>query len=122
MYDKILEVDYCDAVRDIKTTMKYFNVSKDDIFAYAKTARKRTRRMLVDCPLAKEYIARNNNPHHELKIIPSYYSSFSDYGLMNNTVYHISYENSIQPLGMIIQDNAFFTFQKAMFDAMWENL
>lgn len=122
MYDKILSANYCDAVRDMRITMQYFHIDETKILDYARLARKKTRRIVIDCPIARIYQKTASSDVYEIKLMSQSQGNYSDYMLINNVVYHVSYENPLQPLGMIIQDHAYYKFQSAMFDALWEKL
>lgn len=122
MYDKILESDFCDAVRDMEATMQLFWISENAILSYARIARFLTRRIVIDCSLARRYKQEYQSEKYKIRLLPRYQWNYSDFMLMNNAVFHVSYENTMQPLGMIIQDQAFFKFQSAMFHALRESL
>lgn len=122
MYDKILEANYVDAVWDMRITMQYFNVDETKILDYARTARKKTRRIVIDCPIARKYKEYASSDKYQIKLMSQHQGNHSDYMLINGGVYHVSYENPLQPLGMIIQDKEYCNFQSAMFDALWEKL
>jgi hypothetical protein len=111
-----------DAVWDMRITMQHFHVDETKILDYARIARKKTMRIVIDCPIARKHKEYASSEKYEIKLMSQSQGNHSDYMLISGVVYHVSYENLLQPLGIILQDSEYYRFQSGMFDALWEKL
>ena len=120
--DKIVESDYADALWDIRLWLSHYGYSDDNVLAVPRIAKKLTRRILVDCELARKHAEIHQNDSYYVKFVDPDKSQYNDYILCDGCTMHVSYTNPGDPVGMIIRDTHFFEFQKKMFDSLRNQL
>lgn len=122
MWDQITKADYADAMRDIELWIEYYGSSKETVLSVPRQAKILTRRIMPDSELAREHKKLYSSDKYQIKLFNPQAIQSSDYILIEDTIMHVSYEKSGQPLGMVIKDTSFYQMQKSMFESLWDSL